>query len=333
MKPPLDTFSERINNGEAAESVLKDVRAQYTTIQCLNVKLSLIRSRCHPTAEYTKAVVGAVAKVDERTKVRVQALAANGQRLNAADTSEVCEIMKSLPPRLSENARKLRLTRTEMRECKRVQQKQVVEKNRVRVVVPGRVLLAHARAVVNDPETCRGGIPELTLSLMLLTGRRECELLNGRSTFVPNTLHSLVFEGQAKKRDEGVEVRDRRLIPCLCSSETLCRCVDVLRARQRHAVLSNEQTSRRYQSSLSRHMRVISPWKETHTHVHSLRGIYTSMTHALFDWETHTNAFVSMCILGHTSLTESLVYTTFDIGREFYEEPPLGVGHLTPPAE
>jgi hypothetical protein len=330
MKPLLDTFSDRINNGEAAETVLSDVRAQYKTIQCLNVKLSLIRSRCHPTAEYTKAVDDAVANADERTRVRVRALAASGQRLTAADTSEVCEIMKSLPPRLSENARKLRLTRTEMRECKRVQQKQVVEKNRVRVVVSGRTLLAHARDVVTEG---RGGIPELTLSLMLLTGRRECELLNGRSTFVPHTLHSLVFEGQAKKRDEGVEVRDRRLIPCLCSSETICRCVGVLRARQRHVLLSNEKTSRRYQSSLSHHMRTVSPWQETKTHVHSLRGIYTSMTHSLFDWGMHTNAFVSMCILGHTSLTESLVYTTFDIGRDFCEEPHLGMGHLTPPLE
>ena len=203
----------------------------------------------------------------------------------------------------------------------------------VRTLVDGRALLTHARSVVRDPTRCTGGIPELALSLCLVTGRRECELLNGQSVLTPHTTYSLVFHGQAKKRDEGVVQRDERVIPCLTPSWEIVRCVTHLRARQKHVILDDTKASRRYQSYLSRHMHGVSPWCETGTHVHSLRGIYTCMCHALFDWGLHTDAFVAMCILGHTSLTESLVYTTFGIGNAFrIEEPQLGTGHLTHPS-
>lgn len=126
--------------------------------------------------------------------------------------------------------------------------------------------------------------------------------------------------------------RDERIIPCLAPSEEIVRCVAHVRDRQRHAVLNNATASRRYQSYLSRHMHGVSPWCDTNTHVHSLRGIYTCMCQSLFDWGLHTDAYVAMCILGHTSLEESLVYTTFAIGDAFRaEEPRLGMGHLTPP--
>ena len=325
--------ARRLDTGESADAVMRDLRQRYTTITCLNSKLSQVRSLCRPSVAYRNAVAAALASVsDERARGRIAALAAAGGRLHADDSGAVRSAVQAFPPRLSDNARALRLSRYELRACKRVQAAKAIEKNMKRTVVCGRTLLAHARAVVAHPTEVRGGIPELTLAFMLVTGRRECEVLNGRSVFTPRTLYSLTFLGQAKKRDHGMENREReeRVIPCLAPSDDVVRCLAHLRKRQKHAVTSNEEASRRYQSYLSRHMHAVSPWKETETHVHSLRGIYTCMAHSLFEWGRHTDAYVSMCILGHTSLTESLVYTTFDIGHEFRTlEPPLGEGHLT----
>lgn len=322
-----------IDAGVPADEVMRAMRERFTTLKCLSSKLSLVRSMCRPTTAYSDAVTMALGTVDdENVRRRVQSIATSGGRLHANDLEGVCAIVRSLPPRLSENARALRLSRNEMRECKRCQVLHMIEKNKVRTIVDGRMLLAHARSVVRDPTRCRGGIPELTLSLSLVTGRRECELLNGQSVFTPHSTHSLVFQGQAKKRDEGSVRRDERIIPCLSPSDEIVHCVAHLRARQGHVVLHNAVASRKYQSYLSRYMHTVSPWRETGTHVHSLRGIYTCMCHALFDWGLHTDAYVAMCILGHTSLTESLVYTTFAIGNAFrIEESQLGVGHLTLP--
>jgi len=325
--------ASNIDAGVPAADVMREMRERFTTTTCLSSKLSLVRSMCCPTEAYSKAVTMALEAVnDENARRRVESIATTGGRLHASDPEDVRAIVCSLPPRLSENARALRLSRNEMRECKRCQMTHMIEKNKVRTLVDGRTLLAHARSVVRDPTRCKGGIPELTLSLCLVTGRRECELLNGQSVFTPHTPHSLVFQGQAKKRDEGTVKRDERIIPCLSPSQEVVHCVAHLRARQKHVILNNKASSRRYQSYLSRHMHGISPWRETRTHAHSLRGIYTCMCHTLFDWGLHTDAYVSMCILGHTSLTESLVYTTFAIGNAFrIEEAQLGVGHLTPP--
>lgn len=329
----LDECARELDAGAATDDVMTKLRERYTTLGCLNSKLSQVRSRCNPSAAYVRAVDAALVGVaDAEVRRRVETLAATGGRLHANDPEEVRRIVRSLPHRLPDNVRALRLGRQEMRTCKRTQLAQTIEKNRTRTVVDGRALLAHARAVVTRPHECRGGIPELTLALMVVTGRRECELLNGRSEFVPNSEYSLVFRGQAKKRDDGMTDTEERLIPCLCPSSMVVTCVVHLRARQGHATLSNDVTSRRYQSYLSRHMRSASPWSETKTHVHSLRGIYTCMCQGLFEWGLHTDAYVAMCILGHTSLTESLVYTTFAIGRDFCtHEPLLGEGHLTPP--
>jgi hypothetical protein len=331
----IEKCAANIDAGIPAADVMREMRERYTTLPCLNSKLSRVRSMCRPTETYSDAVAAAVQSAgDEHVQRRVEAIAVNGGRLQASDPDSVRTIVRALPPRLSENARALRLTRDEMRECKRRQMTHMIEKNKVRTPVDGRILLTHARSVVRDPTRCKGGIPELTLSLSLVTGRRECELLNGQSVFTPHTTHSLVFQGQAKKRDEGTAQRDERIIPCLAPSHEVVHCVAHLRARQKHVVLTNRAASGRYQSYLSRHMHNASPWHETGTHVHSLRGIYTCMCHVLFDWGMHTDAYVAMCILGHASLSESLVYTTFAIGHAFrMQEPQLGTGHLTPPPD
>ena len=53
----------------------------------------------------------------------------------------------------------------------------------------------------------------------------------------------------------------------------------------------------------------------------------------LFDWGDYSQAYVTMCILGHAGLHESLVYTPFCLGEDFEmasgATAPLGRGLLT----
>ena len=168
-------------------------------------------------------------------------------------------------------------------------------------------------------------IPELTFALMLTTGRRECEILNGTSILEVHTEYSMSFYGQAKKR--GVD--DTIVVPVLAPSTRIVEAMHVLRTRQKYSSLSNIRTSRRYQSYLSRYMsETVSPWRQCRK-VHSLRGCYACMVFQLFDWGVHSSAFVTMCVLGHSGLNESLVYTPFHLGRDFGDEPSLGQGHFT----
>ena len=326
----LRACAARLDDGAPASDVMRDLRSQYTTLPCLSSKLSLVRSLCRPSPDFVAAVDAAcdgVEDADEREALRVAALAGSklppGLRCHAVD----------FPPRLSSNARALRLTMEEKRECKRVAARRAVLKNRARVEVDGATLLAHARAVIARPAAARGGIPELALALMLATGRRECELLNGRSVLTVEADHALRFTGQAKKRDEAFDERESRVVPCLAPAAQVVACLAVLRARQRGAILENAAASLRYQSSLSRHMATASPWSGARARVHALRGVYTCMCLRLFDWAPMSDAYVAMCILGHGGITESLVYTPFALGDAFARESALGRGRLTEPLE
>ena len=136
----------------------------------------------------------------------------------------------------------------------------------------------------------------------------------------------MTFHGQAKKR--GGSSDDGIVVPVLAPSDQVTMVMESLRRRQNHSTLSNVKTSRRYQSFLSRYIANTPPWKQCRK-VHSLRGIYACMVFRVFEWGCHSSAFVTMCVLGHNGLNESLVYTPFHLGRDFGEEPSLGNGYFT----
>lgn len=312
----------RLDGGETAETVMVDLRARYTTLGCVNVKACLVRRMCTPPREHTEACERMVAG-DERLR-------------EWFDGKTFCDgvdarVWGALPPSRAENVRRFTVSRDELKQCKRASAQRAIVKNKYAERVGGRKLLAHARDVVDA--TCAGThthVIELALALMVLTGRRECEILNGRSTVSVHTRYSLSFGGQAKKRGRGTTY----VVPVLYDASCIVAALERLRDLQHRATLTNRATSLRYQSHLSRYLASHAPWCDC-KRVHSLRGIYTRMATRLFDWRDHSEAFVAMCILGHSGITESLVYTPFHLGPEFVHEPSLGDGHLTewsPPA-
>jgi hypothetical protein len=325
-------------DGEDGASVMTDLRTHYETLRCVNVKACLVRSLCRPSDEYVAALDERLRDAPEHVCARARCIADRAAgRATCRESDEVRDVFRGLPPRLPENVRRFAVTRCEARDCRRMGARRTLATNRTRRVVPGTVLLAHARRVLCAPcDTVEGGLPELALCLMLVTGRRECEVLNGRSTFAAEGAHTLRFRGQAKKRDGAVEdgAREERLVPCLAPAAHVVEAVRALRRRQGDVQLANTATSRRYQSSLSRHMRTAVPWcdaRATGCTAHSLRGVYTCMCLRLFDWGCMSDAYVSMCILGHSALEESLVYTPYAV--DVRDEASLGVGQLTEPPE
>lgn len=312
----LEECAKRLDAGAATEDVLSDMRARYTTVRSLNVKTCLVRAMCTPTPEYMAELSrrNPELSADERT-----ALA----RAAAHDPT--------MPDKHPPNVLALKPTRAERKECKRLGIRSQLTKNRTRVRVNGRELLRVARDLVRVAETCP--VPHLILALLFLSGRRTCELLNGRSRFVVRGAHSLEFRGQAKRRRKTHDdVPVEYPVPVLDDAHVVQDAIDTLRTRtslsetQKKAGGDNSSTSRRYQSWLSRTLKD-HPVLHQVPRVHALRGLYACVCAKLFDWHTGSedpsDAFVTMSVLGHVGLEESLVYTAFHLGDDFAHEPRL----------
>lgn len=311
-----------LDEGVPAEVVMAKMRERYTTASCLNVKTCVVRQMCAPSPAYTSACETLLRLESD---VNARAVLEEAFRTGRSADPRIRAKLATLPHRLPDNVYALRVTRAEMRECKRLSSRTRLEKNRKRRRVGGRALLSEARATLADPTT----VVDLAMALMLVTGRRTCEVLNGQSSLEVVDEYTLLFGGQAKRRG----CADAYLIPCLVPSREVVRAFEVLRTKQGHVVLTNRETSLRYQSPLSQRLRKKEDaWSDVGC-VHGLRGVYACMALRLFTWEgDESDAFVAMCILGHRDLHESLVYTPFHLGDDFGDEPRLGRGRLTAPA-
>jgi integrase len=321
----LSSCASRLDEGCPAEEVLSDMKERYKTVRCLSVKTCLVRKMCRPSEEYVKAVERACEENPQWSdKIR---------RGKADGEEGVVEVLRSLPRRLDENVRRLCVTRSEMMECKREGARSAIRKNVRRIKVEGRSLLKEARRLLQhlfeeegkeEGKAKRERISSASFAIMLVTGRRTCEILNGSSVFEKEGERSLLFTGMAKQRGNAPPI----VLPVLAPPSHILSAIRWVRERQTGSVLTNRETSLRYQSLLGREMASDTLWKQC-GRVHGLRGIYACMCVRLFDWGDCTDAYVSMCILGHSGLKESLVYTTYHLGDDFSQESMLGEGRLT----
>jgi hypothetical protein len=301
-----------LDAGAPTDEVMARLRARYTTPQSLRVQTCLVRQLCAPTPAHAAAVEALLATASDAAArdALADAVARRGRGCDPATRERIA----ALPHRLPANAYALRVTHEEVRAVKRQAALGRLAKNRKRRRVDGRALLAEARGVLVADG---GGVVDLALALMLLTGRRTCEILNGTSVFEAVGAHALRFDGQAKRRGVG----GAYVVPSLAPAEAVVAAIARLRARQGHATLSNAATSRRYQGTLSR--RVKARWPEVGC-PHGLRGVYACAALRLFDFGDASDAYAAMSVLGHRGVHESLVYTPFHLGDGFGDEPTLG---------
>lgn len=309
----LKHCAERLDKGEEAGGVLEELRTRYTTTNCLKVKICKVKELCKTSDEYSicfRLMRDAI--LEDHDEQTLETWMQGALRLPACGR---------LPAKLPQNVLNLKISKSEDKACKREARQRLRERHSQRVCVPGRSLLQEARASLVEETR---SVPKLALSLMLLTGRRSCEILNGSSVLTPTGAYAMRFSGQAKKRHKGETASYE--ISVLCPSQLIVCGMQTLRALQKHEQLSNTATSRRYQSALSRQN-----FSHYSGKAHGLRGLYACMALSLFEWHAnYTPNYIAMCLLGHCDIEESLAYNTYYLGMDFGDETCLGTGTLTP---
>ena len=209
-------------------------------------------------------------------------------------------------------------------EMKRISEAALVQKNStVLSVEDGRKLLEQATKLLENA-TAETTLPKLSISLILLSGRRLTEIMSANSSFEPmkSNTHACVFSGQLKKKDKGSK---SYVIGLLCDFNLFIKGIKLLREKQAKSVtsvekgdggidslkeMSNEQVIRKYGSQLliGLHRMIKNDVLDLpKCKIHDLRTIYMACIFKLFKWEG-TFAYVCMQCLGHESMEESLHY-------------------------
>lgn len=328
----LADCAHRLEAGESSDDVLASMKRRYTTTRSLDKHTCLVRSLYAgpPSDAFVSAVERVLNSLQDapNLQTRFQTAVAQGAtfRHGGSGDAEVDDLLKGLPSPLPTNVTGLRVTREEKRDIKVASAKATMKKNAHMVRVRGREMLADARSALTQSVA---GSDVHALALLLLTGRRTCELFNGSSTLtLPDDAkdceYVVKFSGQAKRRRRGGD--DDYLIP------TLAPAADVVAAwtafRNVHSnELGNTMAGRLHQSRLRGAFLRHETFRDV-GHVHGLRGTYACMALRLFDWGVATPSYVAMIILGHTGLQEAQDYMVFHIGDGFDDEPHLGDGAM-----
>ncbi|OUU49641.1 MAG: hypothetical protein CBC12_07400 [Candidatus Puniceispirillum sp. TMED52] len=327
----LQECASDLDSGSSAQTVLSKMRTRYTTPVCMKVKTCLVRKMCKPDPTFVDAlntILVEDVQCDDRERIKKRVMECVTSSRRKSNETLVDEILKKLPDYLPKNVRQLHITPSEIRECKKNSRISRLSKNQSKTRVNGVKLLEQARSDVISAVY----ISDLAFALMLLTGRRQCEILSGNASFVAveGNPYAAEFTGQAKRKG-GVDSPHVYTIPLLETYDIILNAYLKLRDLQERAILTKDQTSRKYQSLLSRRLVSRCDYFSDVGHPHGLRGVYACMALRAFTWGTMSDSFVTMCILGHRDLDESLVYTTFDVGEDFTNVygKTLGNGELT----
>ena len=143
--------------------------------------------------------------------------------------------------------------------------------------------------------------------LLIVSGRRFGEMVNGRSTFAPTTHpYYTLFSGQLKKRCHQPPYQ----IPLLVPYSTFAQGLLALRQKQNGTVthLTNAKATSRYLPNVQRELEAGGLLPST-SHVHDCRSVYVAAVVELFV-PTVTLPRVAMRILGHDTLLDSLSYSS-----------------------
>jgi hypothetical protein len=154
------------------------------------------------------------------------------------------------------------------------------------------------------------------LALLFVSGRRECEILNGRSVFVEveNMPFHTEFTGQLKKQKNVLIEEDEQkyVIPLLCSFRLFQKALIRFRQKQKSDVsqMTNKQISQRYKTRIFENKHIFPMIRK----VHDLRCLYISYVNVLFQHNTTIPNLCMIC-LGHSDMHCTLHYMNTKIER------------------
>jgi len=203
------------------------------------------------------------------------------------------------------------LTREEILQNKQRSEEAVLARNAEPLVVTNGAALVDTVHGMLLAATLSSTYAQIAIPLLLASGRRMAEIMNGVSVFKPHITNPYiaVFTGQLKKKSEPMQPY---CIPLLVPFPVFNHGLTVLRQKQAASkakpINTNAQCAIRYQKNLQEGMDAMIE-KGTiplpACHLHSLRGIYAALIFELFTC-SHQFCYTAMKILGHSHLTESL---------------------------
>jgi hypothetical protein len=310
--------ADRLLAGDPVDAVMADLRARCPALSSLNSVLSRVRTEVldrnvrpaeyddAPLRPYLDAPFGAEVRAILNAPAREQRRIQSEHRARPtwpAEAEAALQALCLLPAAMDA----FRLSRDDVVSLKRKREASLLRKHeRLIVVSDATQLLQTARQMLESASPAHS-IARLALPLLLVSGRRETELLNGRSTFLPMPReHAACFDGQLKKRGAGEAFE----IPLLVPYSTFANGLRALREKQgaQIATLDDKQVSALYNANLRRDLTRALPGAPEGIHPHDLRSVYVALVYELFE-SPYTLARTAMAILGHTQLGESLSYS------------------------
>lgn len=214
---------------------------------------------------------------------------------------------------LPENMESFQIEEKDMIVCKEQKKETLLQRNREAIDLKRPLKILEKQVKVLE-EGSKNKIDEI-LALLLVSGRREAEILNGKSEFssVPNLPYHVYFTGILKKKNNPMEEKKPLtiMIPLLCESNIFLKGLERMRASQKSDIvdLTNKQVSNRYCSQLKNAIKSRFPMIHK---THDLRGVYIKMVDQIY---IHSLAFPYLCMmcLGHDAIEDSLHYQKINI--------------------
>ena len=240
----------------------------------------------------------------------------------------VTALLRKLPL-LPDNLKTFHVDEDEALACKRRSKEARVRKNENALVLDDGAALVDRAAAALRAASRQTPFPELAWPLLLVSGRRFTEIMNGRSVFspLPGREYACLFDGQLKKGEGAAS--PPYTIPLLVPFRLFASALAVLRDKQAAgrgrpvASLTPEQVAVRYHGNYCRHIEANLPEVQTG---HDLRGLYVALVYQAFDWRPAMMNVVAMRCLGHVDIETSLSYNHLvsDV-RRLRARPPVHV--------
>tara|TARA_B110000858_G_scaffold97282_1_gene111950 strand:+ start:1012 stop:2139 length:1128 start_codon:yes stop_codon:yes gene_type:complete len=342
----LEDYADLLLGGEDGEKVVRMMRDEIGSICSLRVALTNVRKivlksndprRFHPNYASKLALLRRLASTaSPEAKRKYDRFAGNSLDYKYASkrkcrsqksffgTFEMDEVLRSFPI-FPENIERFVLPKNIAIKCQKIAKHNLAVQNQnVKIIPDGADLIQgmknYMQLSIDSNEFVKISEPRLAVCLLLMSGRRSSEILNGKSTFTRgSTPMSVIFDGQLKKNRAGQEEEDLSYeIPLLCTAHLFLAAFDALRKVQNNVKRENKAVNAKYSTNLAfwvHKLIVPAPSRATvaqKIHPHNLRTMYVNLVYALFDYVEvglSINA-VAEWILGHEGMESSLNYNS-----------------------
>lgn len=307
VAPTVLEMAQRLLDGEPGASVMRRIEQHYTTLASRNTACGEVRKvlyevhRYRPpgfddgplrAAAHLHPDIAAFLDAPVKEQVRQRRLALRSR----AWPEEALRALASLqlsPPGFG-------LDEADTQRIKQQQKQRQIARNEQMIEVAAEPLLDRALHLLQT-STRADSVSRLALPLLLVSGRRMGELLNGRSKFEHVGERCVRFTGQLKCGGRTPPYE----IPLLCSAELFLRNVVRLRWKQGDVShLDQSDVTARYEPALRE---ALGELLGVPTKLHGLRAIYLAFVYATYATK-FTLQRVAMQVLGHQSLGESNSY-------------------------